>query len=315
MPALKEKVRIRMEGYEHRPLDESAASIIDVAKRTNSEVHGPIPLPTRIERYTVLASPHVDKKARRQFEIRTHARIIDIIEPTARTIEALNKLEMPAGVDIKIKVNPVKRKVIKSVSYKPPDRRHSAYVEEHRMAEDENAAERWYLRHTGSGEPAVRIARWAKLEVLVVSWYVRYSRNQIDQLASHLLKCRHRLADSRLLVGSNPRVQAQSSSADAHEPDKRNGTDEQLQEFLGNEPVADLADQIWNKTHEGTGLVLESSLGDFHYSNGFRPTPSSVCYTFASPDGIAFAKSFVEGITFLPEQREIVNFISAKLSR
>ncbi len=77
--------------------------IVDTAKRTDSEVHGPIPLPTRIERYTVLSSPHIDKKARQQFEIRTHKRLIDIVQATAKTIEALNKLSLPAGVDIKIK--------------------------------------------------------------------------------------------------------------------------------------------------------------------------------------------------------------------
>jgi small subunit ribosomal protein S10 len=98
-----EIIRIRMEAYDHSVLDQSAADIVDTAKRTNSIVHGPIPLPTRVERYTVLSGPHVDKKARQQFEIRTHKRLIDIIEATAKTIEALNKLSLPAGVDIKIK--------------------------------------------------------------------------------------------------------------------------------------------------------------------------------------------------------------------
>ena len=96
-------IRIRMEAYDHAILDQSAVEIVDTAKRTGSVVHGPVPLPTRIERYTVLSSPHVDKKARQQFEIRTHKRLIDIIEATAKTIEALNKLSLPAGVDIKIK--------------------------------------------------------------------------------------------------------------------------------------------------------------------------------------------------------------------
>src|SRR5438045_2062488 len=100
-----ETIRIRMEAYDHSVLDQSAAEIVDTAKRTNSEVHGPIPLPTRIERYTVLSSPHVDKKARQQFEIRTHKRLIDIVQATAKTIEALNKLSLPAGVDIKIKAS------------------------------------------------------------------------------------------------------------------------------------------------------------------------------------------------------------------
>ena len=98
-----EIIRIRMEAYDHSVLDQSAAEIVDTAKRTGSEVHGPIPLPTRIERYTVLAGPHIDKKARQQYEIRTHKRLIDIMRSTAKTIEALNKLSLPAGVDVKIK--------------------------------------------------------------------------------------------------------------------------------------------------------------------------------------------------------------------
>ena len=100
-----EVIRIRMEAYDHAVLDQSAAEIVDTAKRTGATVHGPIPLPTRIERYTVLSSPHIDKKARQQFEIRTHKRLIDILEVNAKTIEALNKLSLPAGVDIKIKAS------------------------------------------------------------------------------------------------------------------------------------------------------------------------------------------------------------------
>ena len=98
-----EVLRIRMEAYDHAILDQSALDIVDTAKRTHSEVHGPIPLPTRIERYTVLRSPHVNKKSRQQFEIRTHKRIIDIVQATADTIDALNKLNLPAGVEVKIK--------------------------------------------------------------------------------------------------------------------------------------------------------------------------------------------------------------------
>src|ERR1700747_787099 len=94
-----------MKAYDHEVLDRTAREIVDTAKRTGSEVHGPIPLPTRIERYTVQSSPHVDKKARQQFEIRTHKRLIDIVRSTAKTIEALNKLSLPAGVDIKIKAS------------------------------------------------------------------------------------------------------------------------------------------------------------------------------------------------------------------
>ena len=98
-----QNIRIRLKAFDYRLIDQSALEIVDTAKRTGSEVHGPIPLPTRIERYTVLSSPHVDKKARQQFEIRTHKRLIDIMQATAKTIEALNKLSLPAGVDIKIK--------------------------------------------------------------------------------------------------------------------------------------------------------------------------------------------------------------------
>ena len=98
-----ECIRIRMEAYDNSVLDQSAAEIVDTAKRTGAIVHGPVPLPTRIERYTVLRSPHIDKKSREQFEIRTHKRLIDIIQPTGKTVDALNKLSLPAGVDIKIK--------------------------------------------------------------------------------------------------------------------------------------------------------------------------------------------------------------------
>jgi len=99
-----EKIRIRMEAYDHEILDKKAAEIVEEAKRSNAgKVAGPIPLPTRIERYTVLRSPHVDKKSREQFEIRTHKRLIEIWSPSAKTIDALHKLEMPAGIDIRIK--------------------------------------------------------------------------------------------------------------------------------------------------------------------------------------------------------------------
>jgi small subunit ribosomal protein S10 len=101
-----EKIRIRMEAYDHEVLDRTANDIVDTAKRTGALVQGPIPLPTRIERYTVLRSPHIDRKSREQFEIRTHKRLIDILQPTAKTIEELNKgLSLPPGVDIKIKVS------------------------------------------------------------------------------------------------------------------------------------------------------------------------------------------------------------------
>ena len=100
---MKDKIQIRMEAYDHEALDQSGLEIVETAKRTGARVAGPIPLPTRIERYTVLRSPFIDKKSREQFEIRTHKRIIDIIEPNARTVEALNRLVVPAGVFVKIK--------------------------------------------------------------------------------------------------------------------------------------------------------------------------------------------------------------------
>ena len=100
-----QKIRIRLKAFDHRLIDRSAAEIVDTAKRTGAMVHGPIPLPTKIERYTLLRSPHVNKKARDQFEIRTHKRIMDIIEPTEKTVDALMKLDLAAGVDVEIKLN------------------------------------------------------------------------------------------------------------------------------------------------------------------------------------------------------------------
>ena len=96
-------IRIRMEAYDHVALDQSASEIVNAAKLTGSIVRSPIPLPTRVERYTVLSSPHVDKKARQQYEIRTHKRVIEIVQATTKTIDALNRLSLPAGVDVKIK--------------------------------------------------------------------------------------------------------------------------------------------------------------------------------------------------------------------
>jgi small subunit ribosomal protein S10 len=98
-----DKIRIRLKAYDHRLLDQSATEIVDTAQRTGAHIAGPIPLPTHIQRFTVLRSPHVDKKSREQFEIRTHKRLLDILEPTQQTIDALMKLELPAGVDVEIK--------------------------------------------------------------------------------------------------------------------------------------------------------------------------------------------------------------------
>ena len=92
-----------MESYDHEALDQSARRIVDTVKTTGARVSGPIPLPTRIERYTVLRSPFIDKKSREQFEIRTHKRLIEIIDPTSKTIDALGRIDIPAGVDIRIK--------------------------------------------------------------------------------------------------------------------------------------------------------------------------------------------------------------------
>ena len=98
-----EKIRIRLRAFDYRILDSSAHEIVDTARRTGAQVVGPIPLPTRISRYTVNRSTHVDKKSREQFEIRTHKRLLDIFEPTGQTVDALMKLELPAGVDVEIK--------------------------------------------------------------------------------------------------------------------------------------------------------------------------------------------------------------------
>lgn len=100
---MSEKIKIRLEAYDHRILDKAVQDIVDTAKRTGAKVAGPVPLPTRIERFTVLRSPHVDKKSREQFEIRTHKRMIEILDPTAKTNELFSKVDVPAGVDITIR--------------------------------------------------------------------------------------------------------------------------------------------------------------------------------------------------------------------
>ena len=98
------KIRIRLKAYDYKLLDQSASEIVETAKRTGAKVAGPIPLPTKIHRYTVLRSPHVDKKSREQFEIRTHKRLLDIVDPTPQTVDALMKLDLAAGVDVEIKL-------------------------------------------------------------------------------------------------------------------------------------------------------------------------------------------------------------------
>lgn len=100
----KQTIRIRLRAYDHRVLDASTSEIVNTARRTGARVHGPVPLPTRIERFTVLRSPHIDKKSMEQFEMRTHKRLIDIIDPTPQTVDALMKLDLAAGVDVEIKV-------------------------------------------------------------------------------------------------------------------------------------------------------------------------------------------------------------------
>ncbi|OGI43738.1 MAG: 30S ribosomal protein S10, partial [Candidatus Muproteobacteria bacterium RBG_16_65_31] len=100
-----QRIRIRLKAFDHRLIDRSAQEIVDTARRTGALVHGPIPLPTKIERFTLQRSPHADKKARDQFEIRTHKRIMDIIEPTDKTVDALMKLDLSAGVDVEIKLS------------------------------------------------------------------------------------------------------------------------------------------------------------------------------------------------------------------
>ena len=99
-----EKIRIRLKAFDYRILDTSTFEIVDTARRTGARVVGPIPLPTSINRYTVLRGPHIDKKSREQFEVRTHKRLIDILDPTPQTVDALMKLELAAGVDVEIKL-------------------------------------------------------------------------------------------------------------------------------------------------------------------------------------------------------------------
>ncbi len=105
MPSMQnQNIRIRLKAFDHRVLDNSAREILETAQRTGADVRGPVPLPTHVEKYTVLRGPHIDKKSREQFEIRTHKRVLDIIDSTAQTVDALMKLDLPAGVDVQIKL-------------------------------------------------------------------------------------------------------------------------------------------------------------------------------------------------------------------
>jgi small subunit ribosomal protein S10 len=97
-------IRIRLKAFDHRVLDQATFEIVNTAKRTGARVRGPVPLPTRIERFTVLRSPHIDKKSMEAFEMRTHKRVLDIVDPTPQTVDALMKLDLPAGVDVEIKI-------------------------------------------------------------------------------------------------------------------------------------------------------------------------------------------------------------------
>jgi small subunit ribosomal protein S10 len=103
--ATNQNIRIRLKAFDHRLIDNSAKEIVETAKRTGAQVKGPVPLPTKMERFTVLISPHVNKDARDQYELRTHKRLMDIVQPTDKTVDALMKLELPAGVDVQIKLN------------------------------------------------------------------------------------------------------------------------------------------------------------------------------------------------------------------
>ena len=102
---LNNKIRIHLKAYDHRVLDQSTSEIVDTARRTGARIAGPIPLPTVKNKYTILRSPHVDKKSREQFEVRTHKRLLDILQPTPQTVDALMKLDLPAGVDVEIKAS------------------------------------------------------------------------------------------------------------------------------------------------------------------------------------------------------------------
>ncbi len=105
MAAASQRIRIRLKSFDHKLVDRSCAEIVDTAKRTGAHVKGPIPLPTKKERFTVLISPHVNKDARDQYELRTHKRLMDIVDPTDKTVDALMKLDLAAGVDVQIKLN------------------------------------------------------------------------------------------------------------------------------------------------------------------------------------------------------------------
>ncbi len=107
MAAKKQRIRIRLKSFDHRLIEQSAKEIVETAKRTGAQLQGPFPLPTKIERFTVLISPHVNKDARDQYEIKTHKRLIDIVDPTDKTVDALMKLDLASGVDVGIKIDSI----------------------------------------------------------------------------------------------------------------------------------------------------------------------------------------------------------------
>lgn len=113
-----QRIRIRLKSFDHRLIDQSAQEIVDTAKRTGAQVCGPVPLPTRIERFNVLTSPHVNKDARDQYEIRTHKRMVDIVQPTDKTVDALMKLDLAAGVDVQIALGNAKHTQPINIRYK-----------------------------------------------------------------------------------------------------------------------------------------------------------------------------------------------------
>jgi small subunit ribosomal protein S10 len=138
--AFSDKIRIRLKAYDNRVLDQSTTEIVDTARRTGARLAGPIPLPTEKNKWTVLRSPHVDKKSREQFEIRTHKRLIDIFEPTPQTVDALMKLDLPAGVDVEIKAFGKEHKYVSTAGARP-----------RRPGYGTSAARRWQLTRISDG--------------------------------------------------------------------------------------------------------------------------------------------------------------------
>jgi small subunit ribosomal protein S10 len=325
-----------MQAFDHRVLDATAAAIVDLAKRTDSIVSGPIPLPRKTERYTVLSSPHVDKKARQQFEIRTHTRLIDIVNASARTISALNGLLIPAGVDIAIKVSTLRPKVTgvrwsskQTVAFanKPPgyvdpyttnvpsnrspDEDFSTVVvgkptfeESHVMDREGNEeCESWSLCHIGTQDLVAKVARWPQSCLLTASWCVPYTESQLRKLVQCLMDWRKETNGWRFVFTPS---ETRSGTVDSKQP-----SDQAV--LPGRTGFGTLSRLIEEVAKKGGCFSFESGDGDFHFAHGLSQPPITTCVTINLPVGGTFIRSLIDAANISATEQQIALFLLSLL--